>query len=264
MRAIPEAFSAAETVLPLHNRTIPGPAGDMRLRVAAPEGRPTAVYLDIHGGGFCMGWPEMHDPANARLAQATGMTVVSLDYRLAPEHPFPAGPDDCRAAADWLLANAEAEFGSGRLIIGGDSAGGNLTMHVALHLRDRGADRSRRRDEPDVRDLRPFGHPERPQPRTRAARPHRASHGEVPRLVRARARRGRAARPGDLTALRRRLRPAAGPAHRRHPRPAARRLALHGGAAAGGRKRRRSSTSFPNHRTASARSRARWPPSWKR
>jgi acetyl esterase len=138
MRVIPEAFLDIELALPMRNRTIPGPAGDMRLRVAAPPGRPSAVYLDIHGGGFCMGWPEMHDPANARLAQATGMTIVSLDYRLAPEHPFPAGPDDCRSAADWLVANAEAEFGSGTLIIGGDSAGANLTMHVALHLRDRG------------------------------------------------------------------------------------------------------------------------------
>ncbi len=138
MRIVPEAFASAETVLALHDRAIPGPAADLRLRVAAAASSPSAVYLDIHGGGFCMGWPEMHDPANARLAQATGMTVVSLDYRLAPEYPFPAGPDDCRAAADWLIANAGAEFGSGRLIIGGDSAGANLTMHVALHLRDRG------------------------------------------------------------------------------------------------------------------------------
>jgi acetyl esterase/lipase len=137
MRAIPEAYRTIETALPLHDRTIPGPAGGMRLRVAAAEGKPAAVYLDIHGGGFCMGWPEMHDEINARLARATGITVVSLDYRLAPEHPFPAGPDDCRAAADWLLANAESEFGSSRLVIGGDSAGGNLTMHVALHLRER-------------------------------------------------------------------------------------------------------------------------------
>jgi acetyl esterase/lipase len=139
MRAIPDAFLSAELAIPMHSSMIPGPAGDMRVRVAPAPGTPTAVYLDIHGGGFCMGWPEMHDPANARLAQATGMTVVSLDYRLAPEHPFPAGPDDCRAAADWLIANAEAEFGSGRLIIGGDSAGANLTMHVALHLRERAA-----------------------------------------------------------------------------------------------------------------------------
>jgi acetyl esterase len=138
MRVVPEAFTSVDTVLALHDRAIPGPAGDLRLRVAAAPGTPSAVYLDIHGGGFCMGWPEMHDPANARLALATGMTVVSLDYRLAPEHPFPAGPDDCRAAADWLIANAEAEFGSSRLIIGGDSAGANLTVHVALHLRDRG------------------------------------------------------------------------------------------------------------------------------
>jgi acetyl esterase/lipase len=138
MRAVPDAFRSADVAVPVRDGLIPGPAGDMRVRIAAPQGQPAAVYLDIHGGGFCMGWPEMHDETNARLAQATGVTVVSLDYRLAPEHPFPAGPDDCRAAADWLIANAEAQFGSSRLILGGDSAGANLTMHVALHLRESG------------------------------------------------------------------------------------------------------------------------------
>jgi acetyl esterase len=139
IRPVPAMFLEQELAIPLQDRMIPGPGGELRLRVAAPPGGSAAVYLDIHGGGFCMGWPEMHDPANARLALATGITVASLDYRLAPEHPFPAGPDDCRAAADWLIANAEAEFGASTLLIGGDSAGANLTMHVALHLRDHGS-----------------------------------------------------------------------------------------------------------------------------
>ena len=93
IRPVPEVFRGLELALPMEDGAIPGPAGDMRVRVArAPNsGAPAAVYLDIHGGGFCMGWPEMHDPANARLALATGVTVVSLDYRLAPEHPFPGG-----------------------------------------------------------------------------------------------------------------------------------------------------------------------------
>ncbi len=140
IRPVPQVFLDQELAIPMEDGTIPGPAGDMRVRIAKAlnAGPPPAVYLDIHGGGFAMGWPEMHDPANARLALATGITVVSLDYRLAPEHPFPAGPDDCRAAADWLIANAEQEFGSSTLLLGGDSAGANLTMLVALHLRDRG------------------------------------------------------------------------------------------------------------------------------
>ncbi len=137
MRVIPETFRDVETALVMENRTIPGPAGPIRARVAVP---PTVrgVYLDIHGGGFCMGWPEMKDATNARLAQAADIAVISIDYRLAPEHPYPAGPDDCYRAIDWLIDRASDEFGTRTAFIGGDSAGANLAALAALHVRERG------------------------------------------------------------------------------------------------------------------------------
>jgi acetyl esterase/lipase len=117
-------------------RTIPGRAGPIRLRVCVPE-RPRGVYLDIHGGGFFMGAPEMDDAANAALAKHAGLVTVAAGYRLAPEHPYPAGPDDCETAALWLLANAKREFGVEQLLIGGGSAGANLAVVTLLRLRDR-------------------------------------------------------------------------------------------------------------------------------
>jgi acetyl esterase len=118
------------------DRTIPGPAGELRLRVHVPE-TVRGVYLDIHGGGFFMGSPVMDDFANAALARRCGLAVVAAGYRLAPEHPYPAGPDDCEAAALWVLRQAKAEFGSDRLLIGGGSAGANLAAVALLRLRDR-------------------------------------------------------------------------------------------------------------------------------
>jgi acetyl esterase/lipase len=83
-----------------------------------------------------LGSPEMNDQGNLALARDHGLAVVSVDYRLAPEHPFPAGPDDGVAVAAWLLEHAEAEFGSGRLLLGGESAGGYMAAAVALRIRD--------------------------------------------------------------------------------------------------------------------------------
>ena len=117
-------------------RSIAGPAGPIRLRTYVPS-EVRAVYLDIHGGGFFMGAPEMDDAANAALAKHAGVATVATSYRLAPEHPYPAGPDDCEAAALWLLANAKREFGTDKLVIGGGSAGGNLAAATLLRLRDR-------------------------------------------------------------------------------------------------------------------------------
>ena len=117
-------------------RTIPGPAGPIRLRMLVPDGA-RAVYLDIHGGGFFMGAPEMDDAGNAALAKHAKVAVVATGYRLAPEHPYPAGPDDCEAAALWLLANAKRELGLEKLLIGGGSAGANLAAVTLLRLRDR-------------------------------------------------------------------------------------------------------------------------------
>ena len=105
-------------------------------RVFVPEGPATAVYLHFHGGGMITGAPVMNDVGNLALSRHHGLAVVSVDYRLAPEHPWPAGPDDGVAVAAWLLEHAEAEFGSGRLILGGESAGGYMAAAVALRIRD--------------------------------------------------------------------------------------------------------------------------------
>jgi acetyl esterase/lipase len=117
-------------------RRIAGPAGSLVLRCFVPE-EVRAVYLDVHGGGFFMGSAAMDDAGNVWLARRARVATVSVEYRLAPEHPWPAAPDDCEAAALWLLAHAQREFGSARLLIGGGSAGANLALLVLLRLRDR-------------------------------------------------------------------------------------------------------------------------------
>ncbi len=117
-------------------RTIPGPGGPLRLRQFLPE-HPTAVYLHSHGGGWTIGATHHADPLNEMLADATGAAVVSVEYRLAPEDPYPAGPDDCEAAARWLIENAGAEYGTERLLIGGESAGAHLSVVTMLRLRDK-------------------------------------------------------------------------------------------------------------------------------
>jgi len=127
---------ATKPMAGFEDRTIPGPAGPLRLRVFVPP-EVRAVHLDVHGGGFFMGAPEMDDAGNAALAKRAQVATVAVAYRLAPEHPYPAGPDDCEAAALWLLANAKREFGTERLLIGGGSAGANLAAVTLLRLRDR-------------------------------------------------------------------------------------------------------------------------------
>jgi acetyl esterase len=123
------------------DRSIDGPGGPIRLRTyvpTAPEGGTlNGAYLHIHGGGWIIGEPEMTDTLNEIIANTLGVAVVSVDYRLAPEHPYPAGPDDCEAAAAWLLEHAEAEYGTSRLLIGGESAGGHLSAVTLLRVRDR-------------------------------------------------------------------------------------------------------------------------------
>jgi acetyl esterase/lipase len=92
------------------------------------------VYLHIHGGGWTLGSASGHDGQLWRLARAAELAVVSVDYRLAPEHPYPAGPDDCEDAARWLVDNSEREFGTDRLTIGGESAGAHLAVVTLLRL----------------------------------------------------------------------------------------------------------------------------------
>ena len=118
------------------DRTIAGPGGPIRLRTFVPD-QVDAVFLHIHGGGWIIGEPEMTDLLNEIVADVLNVAIVSVDYRLAPEDPYPAGPDDCEAAAVWLLEQAEAEYGSGRLLIGGESAGAHLTAVTLLRMRDR-------------------------------------------------------------------------------------------------------------------------------
>ena len=113
--------------------------GPVAVRILAPtSGRPQGVYLDIHGGGFYMDSAAHSDARNRALAEAIDFAVVSVDYRLAPEHPWPAAPDDCEAVALWLMENAAARFGTSRLTIGGFSAGATLAMVTLLRLRNKG------------------------------------------------------------------------------------------------------------------------------
>ena len=117
-------------------RSISGPAGTLPLRVFIPKKTIAGVYLHLHGGGFTIGNARQQDPLLAAIATHCAVAVVSVDYRLAPEQPYPAGPDDCEAAALWLATHAQQEFGTTRLVIGGESAGANLAAVTLLRLRD--------------------------------------------------------------------------------------------------------------------------------
>jgi acetyl esterase/lipase len=115
---------------------VDGPAGPIPLRIIAPD-NPRGVYLHIHGGGWTWGTADEQDPWLDRLAESCGLVVVSVEYRLAPEHPYPAAPDDCEAAALWVVREMESRFGTSRLFIGGESAGAHLSAVTILRLRDR-------------------------------------------------------------------------------------------------------------------------------
>ncbi|MFJ4651225.1 alpha/beta hydrolase [Nocardia sp. NPDC088792] len=109
------------------------------VRVTVPRGDEIrGVYLDIPGGGFYIGSAVAGDGRNAQLADGLGVVVVSVDYRLAPENPWPAAPDDCETAALWLVEHGEELFGTAVLAVGGFSAGSNLAMATLLRMRDRG------------------------------------------------------------------------------------------------------------------------------
>lgn len=120
-----------------YEHTAEGPSGPLRFRVIPPKGRPRGVFLHIHGGGWVVGGAHHHDPMLERLADDTRLVVVSVRYRLAPENPYPAAPDDCEASAVWLHHNARRVFGAPLLAIGGESAGAHLAAVTCLRLRDR-------------------------------------------------------------------------------------------------------------------------------
>jgi acetyl esterase len=140
--ATTEAFWNADrpTLWAVYNHEIPGPGGPVRIRLYDPGvARPAPCLVYFHGGGWVICNLDTHDGVCRRLAQAGNFLVASVDYRLAPEHKFPAGLEDCIAAARWLKSHGGGwGIDTGRLAVGGDSAGANLALATLLSLRDAG------------------------------------------------------------------------------------------------------------------------------
>ena len=123
----------------IENLQVPGADGERSARLYAPSFERLPVLLYLHGGGFTIGSLETHDSLCRQLALRSGAAVLSLDYRLAPEHRFPAAVDDCWAVMRWLFSAADAlGLDATRIAVGGDSAGGTLAAVCALHARDLG------------------------------------------------------------------------------------------------------------------------------
>ncbi len=125
----------------IEERMIPGPAGDLLVRIYWPEGEgPAPLVVFFHGGGFVLCSLDTHDELARGLCRGAGAVVVSVDYRLAPEAPYPAAADDCYAALVWSVEHA-SELGAdgSRVAVAGDSAGGNLAAVTALRARDLGS-----------------------------------------------------------------------------------------------------------------------------
>lgn len=134
-RAVPGLPNGTETT---DHQIATGRAESLRVRVyvpPAPVRKPLPVLVYLHGGGWAAGSIETHDPFCRLLTRLAGISVVSVDYRLAPEQPYPAALEDTRVAVEWAAANADSWSGdAGRLALGGDSAGGNLAAVVASGL----------------------------------------------------------------------------------------------------------------------------------
>lgn len=143
-----DVLAAAAVAMPeipmasVENRTVTTPGVDVPVRVYTPTGAtfgaPGPVIMFFHGGGWVVGSVDSYDRTARRLADDTGCVVVSVDYRLAPEHRYPAPLDDCYAATEWVVANAGSlNVDPDRLAVSGDSAGGNLAAAVTLMARER-------------------------------------------------------------------------------------------------------------------------------
>jgi acetyl esterase len=134
----PKVQAPAEAVAGVRDLRIPGPGGDIGLRIYTPESdapRPALIYF--HGGGWVLCNLDTHDVMCRAIANRAQAVVVSVDYRLAPEHKFPAAVEDCYAAAQWVAGNASTLGADpARLVVGGDSAGGNLAAVVTIRSRD--------------------------------------------------------------------------------------------------------------------------------
>lgn len=127
-----------EEVAKIENRTIPGPAGAIPVRIYTPEGEaPFPALIYFHGGGWVIGELDVVDVPCRALANQAGCVVVSVDYRMAPEHPFPAAVEDSYAATKWVAEHgAEIGVDPSRIAVGGDSAGGNLAAVVSQMARE--------------------------------------------------------------------------------------------------------------------------------
>ncbi|MFB6117149.1 alpha/beta hydrolase [Halosegnis sp.] len=123
----------------MQNLTIPGPKSEIPVRVYRPDGdSPFPALVYFHGGGWVVGGLNEYDDICAKLAARAGRVVVSVDYRMAPEHPFPAAVEDSYTAAEWVADHTDLlDVDPDRIAVGGDSAGGNLTAAVTLMARDR-------------------------------------------------------------------------------------------------------------------------------
>jgi acetyl esterase len=139
-RWTPMVSGPGEPVARVWQEAVEGPGGPIEVRCYAPVDEPPGALLYLHGGGWVIGSALSFDPFSRALANATGWLVATVDYRLAPEHPFPAPLEDAWAATKWLAEDAATHgVTSGRLAVGGDSAGGNLAVVVARRARDEGA-----------------------------------------------------------------------------------------------------------------------------
>ncbi len=128
-----------EAVETVEDRSIPGPAGDIPVRLYRPAEPTGAILIWYHGGGWVIGDLHTADPTARKLANRSGALVVSVDYRLAPEHPYPAAVDDAWATLQWVAEHGDELGGDpSRIAVGGDSAGGNLAAIVSVLARDAG------------------------------------------------------------------------------------------------------------------------------
>ncbi len=143
--AIRQARAEGKSIFPLETKDpnaedfyIPTNNEDLKLRAIQPDhAKPRGVFLHIHGGGWMLGACDLQDERLKQMANDTRLTCISVDYRLAPEAPYPAACDDCEAAALWLASEGHTKFNTDFLAIGGDSAGGHLSANALIRLRDK-------------------------------------------------------------------------------------------------------------------------------
>jgi acetyl esterase len=131
---------AVAPVASVTEHRVPGPGGDLRVRLHLPEAPgPVPVFLWIHGGGWTIGSIDENEVASRAVCASASVAVAAVEYRLAPEDPYPAAPADCYAVLEWLAAGgAGPAVSPGRIAVGGESAGGNLSTVISLMARDRG------------------------------------------------------------------------------------------------------------------------------